>query len=252
VIGEESQLLHSEAVFGAGPRAHVVSTDPLVRYVVRWRLLEAVRRLTRVTDVSESTSLLVLCAGEGLEGTVLADAGFGRVTVSDLSPAGVEAALTRDPRLQGRVLNAEDTGLPDGSFDVVVVQDGLHHLRRPVGGFTEMLRLARRAALFLEPHDAWSGRRLGREWETNGPSTNYVFRWSRSLVDDVAKSYLGPDSFENLSYPFWHHNIQLVRLGRLAGGGRSGRAAVAATKRTLDTIARGAGNSFCGLVVKRG
>jgi SAM-dependent methyltransferase len=248
---EDRQLACSDATFAAGSRSHVLSDDPLVRYLVRWRLLEAVRRLRAgAPDLSASSPVLVLCAGEGLEGTVLADAGFNDITVSDLSPRGVDAALDRDGRLRGLVLNAEDTELPDRSYDLVVVQDGLHHLRRPASGFTEMLRLARRGALFLEGHDVWAGRTFGREWERNGDAVNYVFRWNRALVDQIAKSYLGPEGFANLSFSFWHHNIHLERLGRAAGGRDRGLRVVKAVKGVLDTAAPAAGNQFCGLVLK--
>jgi hypothetical protein len=78
-----------------------------------------------------------------------------------------------------------------------------------------------------------------------------VFRWNRSLVDQVAKSYLGPDAFANLSFSFWHHNIHLERLGRAAGGRHRGLRVVKAVKGALDTAAASAGNQFCGLVLKR-
>ena len=58
-----------------------------------------------------------------------------------------------DERLKTRVLNAEEMSeVEDGSYDLVLVQDGLHHLPRPTLGFTEMLRVARIAAIVIEPH----------------------------------------------------------------------------------------------------
>jgi ubiquinone/menaquinone biosynthesis C-methylase UbiE len=68
--------------------------------------------------------------------------------------------MDRDKRLKGIVLNAERTNLPSQSFDIALVQDGLHHLSSPVQGFTEMLRVAKRAVVFLEPHDSLVGRMI--------------------------------------------------------------------------------------------
>jgi ubiquinone/menaquinone biosynthesis C-methylase UbiE len=63
-----------------------------------------------------------------MEGSILCDLGFTNVTVSDLADNGVNAAMDRDKRLKGIVLNAERTNLPSQSFDIASVQDGLHHL----------------------------------------------------------------------------------------------------------------------------
>jgi SAM-dependent methyltransferase len=248
----QAQRANFNAAFSHGSRAHVTSTDPLTRYLVRWRLQTALRRLQGAApDISTSSSILVMCAGEGLEGTVLCDLGYTDVTVSDISDVGVGEALRRDPRLKGLPLNAERADLPAESYDVVLVQDGLHHLASPVAGFTEMLRICRRAAVFLEPHDSFVGRRLGREWEVNGPAVNYVFRWSRRLVEQISSGYLGQGRSVNLSFAFWHHNVVLERLGRKVRPARAAKPTIAATKTVLDAVAGRAGNQFCGLVVKR-
>lgn len=246
----DQQRTHNDRVFEQGPRSHVVTEDPLTRWLVRWPLTEAVRRARAAVpdgDFGPDSRILVLCAGDGLEGTVLCDMGFRDVTVSDISPEGVRSATERDPRLQGMVLNAQDTGLEDESYDWVIVQAGLHHLPQPVAGYAEMLRLARRGVIFLEPHDSLVGRRFGLSWEDVG---NFVFRWDRRLLEQVTYSYLGPDSFRDLSYTYWHHNIHMERLGQKLGGGERGIRILSNVKNALDRIAPNHGNKFCGLVIK--
>ena len=137
-----------EKVYGAGDEhlAFHDSTDPLMRYVRDRRLSVALRRLVRSCPAGwRDWSALVVCGGVGGEGTFLHNVGFAPVTVSDVSPAAIEACGRRDPRLVGKVMDAESLDAPDGSYDLVLVQDGLHHLSRPVTGLTEMLRVARRA-----------------------------------------------------------------------------------------------------------
>jgi len=247
----QAQRASFNATFSHGSRSHVTSKDPLTRYLVTWRLKTALLRLQDVApDLNMSSSILVMCAGEGLEGTVLCDLGYTDVTVSDISDVGVAEALRRDPRLKGLTLNAERAELAGESYDVVVVQDGLHHLPSPVAGFTEMLRICRRAAVFLEPHNSLAGRRLGREWEINGNAVNYVFRWDRRLVEQVSSSYLGRAMSVNLSFSFWHHNVGLEGLGRKIRPVRAAKPAIAATKRILDAVGGRFGNQFCGIVVK--
>ena len=241
----------TEQILAAGPRQHTLATDAMTRYLVSWRLKEAMRRLLQAEgDITFASSVLVLCAAEGYEGSVLMDMGLLDVTVSDLSEAVVGVAVRRDPRFKARVLNAEETGLPAQSFDIVVIQDGLHHLQRPVQGFTEMLRIASRAVIFLEPHDSLVGRLIGTKWETNGPAVNYVFRWTKRLVQDIASSYLGRNTFQNLSFSFWHHNVVLARVGQRLGGGAFAIFCIRVVKAGMDFLLPAMGNQFCGLVIK--
>lgn len=248
----EDTRSHFDARYEHGSRQLVTSSDALVRYLTRWRIERAWRELRRrAPDITTHSSVLFMCAGDAGEATALADLGVTNIVICDLSENGVRAAVRADPRLGGFVSDALDSGLADGSYDVVVVQDGLHHLREPTKGFTEMLRIARRAAVFLEGHDSLSGRVVGREWELEGSMMNFVFRWNRRLVDQVAKSYLGRDAFENASFSFWHHNVHLAALGnRLGGGAKAGRH-VRLLKRIADTVLPRAGNQFCGMVIKQ-
>ena len=248
----DRQRAHSDVYFASGPRPHTVSVDEFTRYVFEWRIRSAIERLQEAgACLGQDSSFLVLCAAEGHEGSVLCDLGFRNVTVSDISPVAVRIAVERDSRLRGQVLLAENLDVPEGAYDVVFVQDGLHHLRNPVQGFTEMLRVSAQAAIFLEPHDSLVGRTIGRQWERNGGAVNYVFRWSKKLVDDVASSYLGEDRSENLSFSFWHHTPCYAQLGRHLGGKRLALATIRTLKFVLDHTLGQFGNQFCGIILKK-
>lgn len=250
---EQQRLVHDER-YKNGVRAHVNSEDILIRYLVRWRLRKAIEVLTVESSgaFTKSSRILVLCSGEGLEGSILADDGFLDVTVSDISPMGMQQATSRDTRLKTLVINVQDCRLPDGDFDLVIVQDGLHHLQSPVSGFTEMLRLSRYACFFLEPHDSWIGNKIGTKWEINSGVENFVFRWNKELVEQVASSYLGRGSFRNLSFSFFHHNIVLERIGRKMGGCAMATYFIAILKKICDVAFGRAGNQFCGMIIKTG
>jgi SAM-dependent methyltransferase len=247
----ESQRRHTDLVLAAGPRPHTVNPDRLVHWLTTWRLSVAVQKMLKATDdVIKNSRVLILGSAEGYEGTILCDLGFSDVTVSDLSEVAVKVALARDKRLRGCSLDIENCCIPGESFDVLIVQDALHHLPRPVNGFTEMLRIARRAVLFLEPHDSLAGRHVGKTWEQNGDAVNYVFRWTKDLVQNVTCSYLGHDRFLNLSFSFWHHNVHLERLGRMFGGGAFALNSIRFGKTVMGCVAPSGGNQFCGLVIK--
>ncbi|HEU4561388.1 MAG TPA: class I SAM-dependent methyltransferase [Longimicrobium sp.] len=245
------QAAEADRMYAAGPRSHVTSTDPLVRYLVEWRIRTAMGRLRAAAGarLHEASRVIVLCSGEGLEGSLLCDMGFTDVTVADISPVAIEHARARDPRLKGMVVDADRLDLATRSYDLALVQDGLHHLQDPVRGFTEMLRIATVGAVFLEPHNSLAGRLIGRKWEHQGDAVNYVFRWTRRLVEDVASSYLGPDSFRNLSFAFWHHNVIFEHIGRRFGR-RLSVPVMRTAKAVFDRALPVSGNQFCGMVVK--
>jgi ubiquinone/menaquinone biosynthesis C-methylase UbiE len=245
------QAAQHDLMYARGPRPHVGSTDPLVRYLVEWRIRTALDRLRAAAGarLNPASRVLVLCAGEGLEGSLLCDMGFADVTVADISSVAMQQARQRDPRLKTMVADAERLALPDGAYDLALVQDGVHHLQDPVRGFTEMLRISTTAAVFLEPHNSLAGRMVGRTWEEHGEAVNYVFRWTRRLVQDVASSYLGRDSFRNLSFAFWHHNIMLEKIGRRFGR-RLSVPVVRTAKQVADRLLPASGNQFCGMVLK--
>lgn len=248
----QQQKDQSNLVYSAGSRGHVLSRDVATRYIVSWRVEESLKRLVYISKdrINEESSILVLCFGEGMEGSFLCDMGFKNVTVSDLAEQGVQAALQRDERLKALVLNAEHTDLESNSFDVVLVQDGLHHLQSPVQGFTEMLRVARIGVVFLEGHDTLVCHLIGTVWEKHGSAINYVFRWNKRFVEQVTSSYLGPDSFNNHSFTFWHHNIVYAKISK-ALGSSLGLFVIKIIKLLLDKTLGKFGNQFCGLVIKR-
>jgi SAM-dependent methyltransferase len=190
------------------------TSDPLTRYLRDRRLRIALDILSHQGLLSPaSQSLLVVCGGVGGEGTFLRKFGFRDVTVSDLSGEALKSCRRLDPRLKTLLLNAEDlTELPDNSYDIVLVQDGLHHLPRPVLGFTEMLRVARVAAVVIEPHYGAVGRLIGTEWETHGDAANYVFRWNRSILEQATRSYLLDKDSTVVPRRLWDHNLVIGKV----------------------------------------
>jgi hypothetical protein len=142
-------------------------------------------------------------------------------------------------------LNTEQLELAAESFDLVLVQDGLHELRRPVLGLTEMLRIARRAVIVIEPHRGLVSRLLGTAWENHGSSLNYVFRWSRGRFEDVVRSYLLRTDYRVVAMRLWDHNVAMARVA-IFGSPLVPRACYGG----LNALARPLGNMFIGLVLK--
>ena len=227
--------------------------DPLVRFLRDRRIKIGVQRAMKVSGGSpEEWDALVVCGGVGGEGTLLANLGFRSVTVSDISENAVEICKVRDPRLKTCVVNAEAMSLPDKSFDLVLVQDGLHHLPRPMLGYTEMLRVARRAVIVIEPHAGLVANLIGTTWEKHGDEVNYVFRWNQLMLEEPARSVLLDSSTDIKAIRLWDHNQVVGKLIRKLRIG-SGRAAVSAAKflyAALNIPFSWLGNRMVGVVVK--
>lgn len=226
------------------------TSDPLTRYLRDRRVRLATKYLAQTIDCTPSQlDVLIVFGGVGGEGTLLADLGFRSVTVSDFSDSALQVCRSRDDRLKTINLNAEDLDLPDACYDVVLVQDGLHHLLRPVQGFTEMLRVAKRAAVVIEPHTGVVAKVFGTEWERDGDTVNYVFRWNRTILVEASRSYLLSRASHIKALRLWDHNVVMGKVARILGGKRLGLAIVKLLYGVLDAVFPWLGNMMIGVVV---
>jgi SAM-dependent methyltransferase len=123
-----------------------------------WLIEEKFRRsLEGLPGLVEGSTVLTVCGGSGMDAELLARAG-GRVVSSDISLGAARRVRQRARRsgldLVPVVADAESLPFADGSFDLVYVHDGLHHLGDPLAGLAEMARVARRGLSVTEPADA--------------------------------------------------------------------------------------------------
>ena len=224
--------------------------DPLTRFLRDRRLSVAFREMKKKGLLRvDRQSVLVICGGVGGEGSFLRRCGFDDVTVSDFSTSSLELCNSFDPTIKTLKLNAESIDLPDESFDIVVVQDGLHHLLRPTLGLTEMLRVAKSAVVVIEPHYGLVGQVFGTKWEVHGEVVNYVFRWNRTILEQCTRSFLLLESTEVVTRRIWDHNLVVMRVvGHLPGRFRLAVARlIYALLRPLSRF----GNMMIGIVIKK-
>jgi SAM-dependent methyltransferase len=227
------------------------SKDPLTRYLRDRRLNIALSEVKKnAKDFNYDWKILTVCDGVGGEGTFFANQGFKAITVSDISQNALNYCVKRDPRLKTLLLNAENTGLAGAAFDLVVVQDGLHHLKRPFLGYTEMLRIARKGVIVIEPHTGVVSRIFGTVWEENYGEVNYVFRWNYFILRQITNSYLLKSVFSIKFIRLWDHSLVMQKIAKIFGGGRAGLAIVKMTYSILNSVFPGIGNMMIGIVIK--
>jgi len=110
-------------------------------------------------DIADSPSVHVACCGTGYEVEALREAGW-QASASDLSVQALHGLSKRSAARGYRVpyLQADVLHLPFAadSFDVAVAVEGLHHTSDPLGGFAELVRIARHQVAIIEPYTTGS------------------------------------------------------------------------------------------------
>jgi SAM-dependent methyltransferase len=133
--------------------------------------------------VNDTWSWLTVGDTNGWDAARIAAMGASDVTASDLSNIRLEHSKNEGIIQKYRVENAESMTASTGGFDVVFCKEAFHHLPRPWMGLYEMLRVAGKVVLLIEPRDwiidkgpvvasgpkgvvrsllQWMGMRLGR------------------------------------------------------------------------------------------
>jgi SAM-dependent methyltransferase len=157
----------------------------------------------------------------------LLNLGFRDITLSNLkSELQGEACANLSAEPKFLTIDAEQIGLPDSSFDFVFAHEVLHHCRSPHRALCEMLRVARKHVVLLEPNDSflmriliWSGFSFPYEifavayhgYEAGGVRhsciPNFIYRWTSNEVRKTVSSYLAEYIFLVHTYPYWDFDV---------------------------------------------
>ena len=209
------------------PRAGSEADDALARERAFYDAAAAERRVPGRTDTYD-LALLEACGD--IDGLRVLELGCGagdlsvellrrgaRLTAIDISPGMVELARSRAGAASFVVAPAEDTGLPDASFDLVVGKWVLHHvdvaaaarevhrLLGPGGRAVFFENQDRNPLLRLARRGLWGARRLN--WvgtQDEHPLTRADFDTLGRTFDSVDLSYPSFYCFEALSRALGH------------------------------------------------
>jgi SAM-dependent methyltransferase len=151
--------------------------------------------------------------------------GFSNITLSNIE--GDSGNPASPERLPIRAIDAENMSLPDSSYDTVFVHEVIHHCRSPHRALCEMLRVAKRHVIMMEPNDSAFMRllcwlRFSFPYEIfavvdndyicggvrNSDIPNFIFRWNRSEVHKSASSFLAEYTCSVHDYPYWDFGIE--------------------------------------------
>ncbi len=138
-------------------------------------------------------SLLDICCGSGMISEYYAKK-EAKVSGIDIYPAAIERASIRSKRykFQAEFRIADATNLPYSakSFDIVSVHDGLHHLDNPKKAVNEMVRLAKKGIVIIEPAKALITELfilLGASFRYEG--SDFVYRFKKDELTSWLKKF---------------------------------------------------------------
>ena len=176
-------------------------------------LPELMARLATRGWVAPSDSILVVCGGPR-DRNALAAAGFTDVHVTSLE-ADLEEGIEE--------MDTHAISFDDGTFDIVLVNAGLHHCHAPHQALAEMHRVARKAVIVLEAQDSACVRLLvhlgmlldyecaavaSNDYRAGGVDNtalpNYIYRWTRREIEKTIRALdpaHEPVSYTHLTLP---------------------------------------------------
>lgn len=141
--------------------------------------------------LSDSRALKWLTIGDGrygLDAIRMTRRGFVDVTASDLTDHLLKVSCAAGLLEKISAENAEKLSFADRTFDYILCKESFHHFPRPMLALYEMLRVARKGVLFIEPQDSYIdlptvGGEHNASYEADG---NYVYSMSRRELEKVA------------------------------------------------------------------
>jgi len=171
-----------------------------------WRMARMYRLAAPLLETHAGAQWLTVGDGRyGLDAIYLAAHG-ARALPTDISGTLLEEARQAGLITDYRVENAESLSFPDAAFDFVLCKESYHHFPRPMKALYEMLRVARRGVLLIEPCDH----------EFPDTRVNTVSRWLKNLVKGLLGRPADGHRFEELGnyvYGISRRELSKVALG---------------------------------------
>jgi len=197
----------------------------------RSRFQRVLKNCVRDEGINLGCSVL-LVGGSYEDADILRKVGFRRMTLTNLQ----DLTTFEVPHMDGVELvalnaDAEDMHIPDGSYDLVLAHEMLHHCSSPHKALLEMLRISRRHVIILEPNDsifmrAFVKLRFSFPYELpavvfhnfqaggvrNTCVPNYIYRWGTWDLFQTTASYIPASEFRLYVRQYWDFNVDKDEL----------------------------------------
>jgi ubiquinone/menaquinone biosynthesis C-methylase UbiE len=181
-----------------------------------WRHQRMYENLAPLIESSNDNSWLTVGDGRyGTDANYLSNNGANKVLATDIADTYLKIAKEHAYITDFQVENAEAMSFANSSFDYVLCKEAYHHFPRPMIALYEMLRVASKSVVLIEPQDqnALVPARFG---------FNTVVKWFKQVIKNNIKSLFGKElyynhgnyeSVGNYVYTISEREIEKVALG---------------------------------------
>jgi SAM-dependent methyltransferase len=158
----------------------------------KWRHLRMFSFVNPITKIDPKASWLTVGDCYGDDASYLVGLG-ANVLATDISDSQLKEAKKSHHIKKYKKENAEKLSFKEDSFDYILCKESFHHFPRPMVALYEMLRVARKAVILIEPNDVhirgigwkrfWSVEDLKTRANSFEISGNYVYTISRREIE---------------------------------------------------------------------
>jgi ubiquinone/menaquinone biosynthesis C-methylase UbiE len=181
----------------------VLSNKSSINY---WRHARMYSLLTPLIDAANKDKWLTVGDGLGTDANWLKEAGVA-VKASDISTELLETAHSEGYIEEYSRENAENMSFGNRVFDYVLCKEAFHHFPRPYIAIYEMLRVANKGVVLIEPVD------IGIQMPTIIFLKNVLDRISTNLINKFWKNRYSFESVGNYVYKVSEREIEKIAMG---------------------------------------
>lgn len=146
---------HCSSTHGAGDVAGKLTTGRYASGTVGvWRHERMYHLLDALLESYPNSRWLTVGDAHGTDAAYLQRHG-SRIVATDISDSVLRAAHAQEHIEAFQRENAEELSFEDGEFDFVFCKESYHHFPRPMLALYEMLRVARKGVVLIEPWDRY-------------------------------------------------------------------------------------------------
>lgn len=143
---------------------------------------------------------------------------FKEIILTGITPADhmTREVMKKDKRVSYKIENMENLSFKNSSFEFVFIKEAIHHVPRPHKAIYEILRVAKKAVIFIEPCETFAGKFLNKlgltsQYERNQKGNkkyrdNFVYRWNNSEIIKLLNSYYLESGYKVIFSSCWMSN----------------------------------------------
>ena len=143
---------------------------------------------------------------------------FKKIVLSGITSPDkkIKEIIKKDKRVSYIKQDMEKLSFSEGSVDIVFVKEAIHHVPKVVKPFYEMLRVAKKAVIFIEPQESFLGNimdsfGLVSNYEPNQEGNkkfrdNFVYRWRKKEIVKLLNSYYLESGYKVTFSSCWMSN----------------------------------------------